>query len=125
MGQNYWFPAKQQGWGWRLPITWQGWAVFVSFLRLVVAGAWIFPPSRPLSAYIGYVVALSIALLIVCWLKGDPPHWRSMGRTRLATPMAMDLAGIGTAGPRGPIDEFGADRGFVVWRHSERNVLET
>ena len=27
-----WFRAKRYGWGWGLPITWQGWAFFISWL---------------------------------------------------------------------------------------------
>jgi len=29
--QNYWFPAKRYGWGWGIPVTWQGWAVMAIF----------------------------------------------------------------------------------------------
>jgi hypothetical protein len=74
--RNYWFAAKHYGWGWGLPITWQGWATFIAFLCLVVAGTWIFPPNTSLIAYVAYVIALSIVLLIVCWMKGEPPRWR-------------------------------------------------
>jgi hypothetical protein len=27
---RYWFPAKRYGWGWGLPVTWQGWAVLAA-----------------------------------------------------------------------------------------------
>ncbi len=26
---RYWFPAETYGWGWGLPITWEGWVVLV------------------------------------------------------------------------------------------------
>jgi hypothetical protein len=32
--QKYWFPAKRYGWGWGLPITWQGWLTLVVFILL-------------------------------------------------------------------------------------------
>ncbi len=74
--QTYWFAAKRYGWGWGLPITWQGWAVLIAFLCLVLAGTRIFPPKTSLVAYVGYIIALSIILLIVCWKKGEPPRRR-------------------------------------------------
>ncbi len=24
----FWFPVKRYGWGWGLPVRWQGWVVF-------------------------------------------------------------------------------------------------
>jgi hypothetical protein len=27
---EYWFPAKRYGWGWGIPVTWQGWVVFAA-----------------------------------------------------------------------------------------------
>jgi hypothetical protein len=74
--RGYWFPAKPFGWGWGLPVAWQGWAVLIAFVCLVIAAARIFPPRRSLTAYIGCVAGLSIIMLIVCWLKGEPPRWR-------------------------------------------------
>jgi hypothetical protein len=47
-----------------------------TFLCLVLAGTRIFPPKTSLVAYVGYIIALSIILLIVCWKKGEPPRWR-------------------------------------------------
>jgi hypothetical protein len=73
---KYWFPAKRYGWGWGLPITWQGWLVFAAFFAMVAAGAFLFPPREMLTAYLAYIAVLSIALSGVCWLKGEPPRWR-------------------------------------------------
>jgi hypothetical protein len=73
---DYWFPAKRYGWGWGPPTTWQGWAVLVAFIILVIAGAVVFPPHRATAAFVGYVVILCIALTGVCWWKGEPPRWR-------------------------------------------------
>ena len=38
---QYWFPAKTYGWGWGLPITWQGWLVFLAALALFACGAFL------------------------------------------------------------------------------------
>lgn len=39
---RYWFPAKTYGWGWGMPITWQGWLVFLAALGLFACGAFLF-----------------------------------------------------------------------------------
>ena len=73
---NYWFAAKRYGWGWGLPLAWQGWIVLAIFVALVIAGVVLFPPHQSPVAFIIYVVALSVLLTIVCWIKGEPPRWR-------------------------------------------------
>ena len=50
--KQYWFPVKRYGWGWGLPIVWQGWVVLVAYTSL-----------------------LSAALVGICLLKGEPPRW--------------------------------------------------
>lgn len=57
--KKYWFPAKKYGYGWGLPVTWQGWVVVVSYLVLITA-----------------TVFLTIVLIAVCWFKGEPAKWR-------------------------------------------------
>ena len=74
MDPNYWFPAKRYGWGWSLPITWQGWLVFAAFFGLIVAGVFLFPPRKALVTFIGYVVVLIVVLIAVCWWKGEAPR---------------------------------------------------
>jgi hypothetical protein len=72
----YWFPAKRYGWGWGLPLTWQGWVVLAVFFALVLTGGFLFPPRKALAAYISFVVVLAALLVGVCWLTGEPPRWR-------------------------------------------------
>ena len=76
MQPEYWFPGKRYGWGWGLPITWQGWLVFAAFIGLIVAGVFLFPPRKALAAFLSYVVLLSVILVAVCWWKGEVPRWR-------------------------------------------------
>jgi hypothetical protein len=59
-----------------MPATWQGWLVLAAFAGLLVASAVRFPPDRHPGAFIGCVIALNVLLIIVCWLKGEPPRWR-------------------------------------------------
>jgi hypothetical protein len=73
---RYWFPAKRYGWGWGPSATWQGWSVLAAFVGLLVVGALVLPPNRSLPIFLGYAALLAVALVAVCWLKGEPPRWR-------------------------------------------------
>ncbi|WP_308923848.1 hypothetical protein [Janthinobacterium sp. J1-1] len=73
---SYWFPAKTYGFGWGLPITWQGWLVFISALALLAGGAVLFPPTQVPVAYVIYEVVIVALLVGICWWKGEPPQWR-------------------------------------------------
>ncbi|SOE95184.1 hypothetical protein SAMN05414139_08036 [Burkholderia sp. D7] len=73
---EYWFPAKRYGWGWSLPSCWQGWAVLVAYFALIGLDIRLFPPARGPFTFALFVALLSVALVAVCWLKGEPPRWR-------------------------------------------------
>jgi hypothetical protein len=73
---HYWFPAKRYGWGWGLPITWQGWLTFACFFGLVAADFLIFPPRKAFVAFLFSLAAPSALFVAVGWLKGEPPRWR-------------------------------------------------
>jgi len=73
---GYWFRAKRYGWGWGLPLKWQGWAVLGVFgVLLGVGSAVISPAAHPVS-YVLYVGVLSTLLVGTCYAKGEPPKWR-------------------------------------------------
>jgi hypothetical protein len=74
--RRYWFRAKRYGWGWGLPVTWQGWLVLAVFVGLLIGGSVVLSPGRQPGLYFAYVVALSAVLVAVCWLTGEPPRWR-------------------------------------------------
>ena len=74
--QAYWFPAKRYGWGWGLPLTWQGWTVLATFIGLLAMGFLTFPPKSELLYLLIYVVLLTVLLVAICWAKGEPPRWR-------------------------------------------------
>jgi hypothetical protein len=72
---RYWFPAKRYGWGWGLAATWEGWLVFVTYLGLVFACAFlVFPHSRAVG--FSLIGLLSLALVLICYTKGEPSGWR-------------------------------------------------
>jgi hypothetical protein len=73
---DYWFPAKRYGWGWGFPIRWQGWAAMLVYFLLLGAVVVNFQPARHPLAFAMLVALLTLVLLAVCWLKGEPPRWR-------------------------------------------------
>jgi hypothetical protein len=75
-----WFPAKRYGWGWGLPLVWQGWAVYGIFLVLLVAGACVIPPPKHPALWAGFLLCWSAGLLAIAWFKGEKPQWRWGGR---------------------------------------------
>jgi len=74
--QKFWFPAKRYGWGWGMPTAWQGWAAMATFAVLLLVGAFALLPSRGPAAFAVYAALLSLLLVAVCWVKGEPPAWR-------------------------------------------------
>ena len=75
-GPEYWFPAKTLGWGWGFPIRWQGWVVYGIAAALLVAGPFALPPDKEPVLFHVYIAGVVIALLVVCFIKGEPPSWR-------------------------------------------------
>ncbi|WP_026228385.1 hypothetical protein [Paraburkholderia atlantica] len=73
---RYWFPAKRYGWGWGLPVRWQGWVTLLAYLVLIGVVAFRFQPVDHPLPFALLVALLTVALALVCWLKGEPPRWR-------------------------------------------------
>lgn len=78
--KQYWFPTRSYGWGWGLPNTWQGWVVYAVFVALVASAAIRFPPSSDHDAFTVAFMVLIALLVVVCWIKGEPPRWRWGGK---------------------------------------------
>jgi hypothetical protein len=78
--RRFWFPAKRHGWGWGPPSAWQGWAVLVTYLLLVLLGIPLVQVSKGSAIYLVYAFALTVLLIAVCFLKGEPPQ--GSGRDR-------------------------------------------
>jgi hypothetical protein len=45
-----------------------------AFAGLLAAGTLVLPPNLPI--FLEYAALLTVALVAVCWLKGEPPRWR-------------------------------------------------
>lgn len=69
----YWFPAKPygSGVGWGFPITWQGWVVFAGYFGGIIAAAVLLADGHGVLFFLS-VAFLSLALVIICILKGEP-----------------------------------------------------
>jgi len=53
--------------------------VLAVVLALMALGPVLFPPDREVGWFVGYVGLLAAVLVAVCWIKGEPPRWRSGG----------------------------------------------
>jgi len=74
---TFWFPAKRYGWGWGLPVRWQGWAVFATYFVLLFAGIDYFKSQREVPGLLAYLILLTVALVAIVALKGErPAKWR-------------------------------------------------
>lgn len=74
--KTYWFPAKRYGWGWGVPLCWQGWAVMAVYLAIMVGGGVLLAARGHVGAFDAVVAIATAALIAVCWRKGEPPRWR-------------------------------------------------
>ncbi|MEO8215573.1 MAG: hypothetical protein ABI718_00670 [Acidobacteriota bacterium] len=68
----YWFPA----WGWGLPVSWQGWVVYIGFFVFLAAGAVVLIPRHGELAFAGYAFVLAVLLVGICLVKGERMAWR-------------------------------------------------
>jgi branched-subunit amino acid ABC-type transport system permease component len=73
--KKYWFRAKRYGWGWGLPLTWQGWVVFVVWFAVLICAIRYLIPRRP-TAFLICTLGMSLLLLAICYEKGEPARWR-------------------------------------------------
>jgi hypothetical protein len=74
--KQFWFPAKTYGYGWGPPTSWQGWLVMAIFATALAASAIACLPGKHTARFVVCTVLLTLALLLVCWLKGEKPRWR-------------------------------------------------
>lgn len=74
-----WFPAKRHGWGWGFPCSWEGWVVMAGYVFFVFGGIVLLDhraSSTRSLLLIAYIILLTIALLVICYVKGETPRWR-------------------------------------------------
>lgn len=75
--ETFWFPAKRYGWGWGLANCWQGLAIQIGYVVLLVLGAKVLLPRGQASEFSMLVVVGTAALVAIHWWKGEKPlRWR-------------------------------------------------
>jgi hypothetical protein len=72
---QYWFAAKRYGWGWGLPLCWQGWVVLIVWLAILIGAAARLMPGHPIALLV-FAVLMAALLTFICYLTGEPPRWR-------------------------------------------------
>ena len=74
----FWFPAKRYGWGWGLPVCWQGWVVFLAYLAALVGGLQYFAAQRAaVYSALVYSAVLTVVFVAIVVIKGErPAGWR-------------------------------------------------
>ena len=74
---TFWFPVKRHGWGWGLPVRWQGWLVLVSYLALMGAATYYFRGQRDAVGLLASTLVLTVVLVFIVFAKGERPvGWR-------------------------------------------------
>jgi hypothetical protein len=74
---TFWFPLKRYGWGWGLPVRWQGWVVLGAYFAAVFVGIYYFKPRGDALGLLVYLVAVTAAFIATVVLKGERPlRWR-------------------------------------------------
>lgn len=75
--KNIWFPAKRYGWGWGLPVAWQGWLFLLAWFAVFAGGlAYCQLHVIALAMFWSFVLVMILLLLAVCLAKGEKPRWR-------------------------------------------------
>lgn len=78
---TFWFAAKRYGWGWGLPVRWQGWLVLGAYFTLLYGGITLLAPRSGTIGLLAYLIVITVALLVIVVLKGERPlRWRWRGK---------------------------------------------
>jgi hypothetical protein len=74
-GTRYWFAAKRYRWGWRMPLTWEGWLVdAIWFVTFIGISPYVQERQHPFKS-LGLVFGLIALFLTISHLKGEPRRW--------------------------------------------------
>ncbi|MBP6931759.1 MAG: hypothetical protein KBB62_03505 [Candidatus Pacebacteria bacterium] len=78
--KKYWFARKRYGWGWGLPLVWQGWVVFIVYFIAIIANFEtlnidVKSTDDLFSGYMPRFILLTVGLILICYWKGEKPKW--------------------------------------------------
>ena len=75
VNKDLWFRAKTFGWGWGLPLRWEGWVVYLIYFFLVLFPLFIpdFRKSLDESStntilYVLFSILLTLILIFICFI---------------------------------------------------------
>jgi len=76
---KFWFKRKWYGWGW-YPATWQGWAVTLAYLVLMLFFSFTIDEASPARevwfTFIIPATLLTIVFIRIAYKKGEKPMWQ-------------------------------------------------
>lgn len=79
--RDFWFPVKTYGWGWGLPVKWQGWLVLAAYFVLLFGGIAWFTARKSVLALPVYAAVVTTILVVIVYIKGErPAKWRWGGK---------------------------------------------
>ena len=74
---DYWFAVKRYGWGWGMPVRWQGWAVLALYFGTIYVAIRYFPPRTDAVEFLLlFTLASAVLVAIVVWKGERPVGWR-------------------------------------------------
>lgn len=76
--KTLWFKCKSYGWGWT-PNTWQGWAVTIGYIILmIVASIFLDPDAHPdaIWIFVSLVIVLTVLFVYIAYKTGEKPRWQ-------------------------------------------------
>jgi len=84
MGKQFWFKAKNYGWGWH-PCSWQGWLILLVYIGYIIylsetTQTIVNGSSSVTFAYRFETLFATTLLIIICFLTGEKPEWRWGGK---------------------------------------------
>ncbi len=79
IGEKKWFRVKRYGFGWT-PSTWQGWAVILLYVFIMIFGVNRIVTLADDSQLVGisislFLIPLTAVLILICYIKGEKPGW--------------------------------------------------
>ena len=74
---DYWFAVKRYGWGWGLPVRWQGWVVLALYFAAIYVGIRYFHPRDSVAGFLVWMAFATVILIVIVAWKGEKPlRWR-------------------------------------------------